>query len=546
MDFHNRRFFKYILRRQSFFQGLIVQVLRAFRSSSPMTVTDRLRKVQSCIKREWLLERESALAVQSGESQNRITEAYRQLLSARKLLLFYHLLSIRPDALDSQAELLNSILRVFRRGDGYFIDRRAYGSDRLQDYQRPVRVLSSTPNTFAMCCCCYLGAFPDALDRFTFSVVPAFFGSFWSCPTEAIFLRFFERVIDRDFQIGVALGRVVFTIPEFGFFIDKIVSEMKIKARSVVLANVGTFFEDFLNIWSANRNFCPAIVVNTIRTVQKRDQGRLSCFFCEAFLRPAITYGRCYRLHDASFKWPEAIMARILETFSARSPKLTESLLKADCPVALPSYSETLLVCPTIDSLFVFYDDDLRDIAALVTHCRKALRMEELGPEISFPQELQKNKRYHLFDVQVPADMSHAAVQPVTSDPRELALRNILTKVPLFPAHPAGQTIIEMIQDELPFVPDRARLLLEVEISEFEAMISGQWLADWTDLLERGFAARERQRHAYARQITFSESAATALEFPLKITWEIGCGRRFGRSRRSCSSTFWRRTLTSS
>jgi hypothetical protein len=481
-----------------------------------MSVTDRLREVQSRVKRESLLEREAQLATKSSESQKRITDAYRQLLSARKLLLFYHLLSIRPEALDSQAELLNSILRVFRKDNGYFIDRRAYGSSLLDHYQRPVKLLSTKLDTFAACCCSYLRTFPGFVDRFTFSVVPAFFGSFWDRSMGAAFGRFFEHMLDCDFDIAVAVGRVVFTIPEFGFFIDKIISEMKVKGRSVTPTTMIAFVDDFLKAWNANRNFCPAIVIDTIRTVQQRDSARLSRFFGEAFLRPATSYGRSYGLHEASFCWPPALAGGLFDAFSARSTRLIESLLRADCPVALPSYSEAFLVCPTIDSLFVFCGDDLCDIAALLGHCCKTLNMADLRPEISFPTKLQKNKHYHLFDLWVPADMSRAAAAQVRSDARELVLRDILTKVPLFPAHPASQAIVEMIKDELPFVPDRARLLIEVKIGEFERMISAESLADWVNLLERGFGDRERQRHAWAQAITFSESAATGLEFPLK------------------------------
>jgi hypothetical protein len=59
----------------------------------------RLRTIQSRLKRESLLEREFDLAINSANSAKRIVTAYRQPLSACKLLLFYHLLSIHPETL---------------------------------------------------------------------------------------------------------------------------------------------------------------------------------------------------------------------------------------------------------------------------------------------------------------------------------------------------------------------------------------------------------------------------------------------------------------
>jgi hypothetical protein len=90
---------------------------------------------------------------------------------------------------------------------------------------------SNTPDAFATYRC-YLKALPGVVDRFTFWWSWHFSGRSGTFDSARL-CALLRAHVNRDFEIGVALGLVVFTIHEFGFFIDKIVSEMKIKGRSV-------------------------------------------------------------------------------------------------------------------------------------------------------------------------------------------------------------------------------------------------------------------------------------------------------------------------
>jgi hypothetical protein len=207
------------------------------------------------------------------------------------LLLFYHFLAIHPAALESQAELLNTLIRVFKpqTGPRYRIDCHAPAPEALSVYRHPIRFFSSNLVVFAQCCCSFLKAHPDCSDRFTFSVIPGFFGSFWCRAIENLFGQFFSVIVQTDFDTAVGLGRVVFAIPEFGFFIEKVIDEMRFKGRTVGQGTAVTeFTDDFVAKWTANRNFCPSLTVSIMKIVHRQNPKKFSNFFRESFLKPAL------------------------------------------------------------------------------------------------------------------------------------------------------------------------------------------------------------------------------------------------------------------
>jgi hypothetical protein len=487
----------------------------------------RLRTIQSRLKRESLLEREVDLAVNSQDSAKRIITAYRQLLSARKLLLFYHLLSIHPETLESQAKLLNPIIRLLKAksGPGYFIDRAAYGSHLLKGYCAPMKFFSNNLETFAQCCCSFLKGNPDSTDRFTFSVVPGFFGSFWCRGIGDVFKKFFSALISTDFEVAIRLGRVIFTIPEFGFFIEKVVNEMKHKGRLVGQGTTAAaYVEDFVEKWRLNRDFCPSLVVSTLRVVGARGSSDVVRFLNESFLYPAISHGRIYHLHEVCFPWSDGVVASLIEAFSGKVADLANFLIQAECPASLPSFQEVLLVQPNIDNLFILSQTDLQDISALIAHAR-TIGIRGVGELVTCPPDLCKNVRYHLFDVQLQADefIYQVSSKSAHCDELEVRLRKVLSKLPLIPVAPLPQdanSMVAFLKTQLPLTRDKYRLQIEVDIDELQVEITNSRqkydLAGFVKLLETNFADREQQRYENLEKITFSRTSAEQLEFPVQ------------------------------
>jgi hypothetical protein len=107
-------------------------------------------------------------------------------------------------------------------------------------------------------------------------------------------------VISTDFEIALRLGRAIFIIPEFGFFIEKVVSEMRYKGR-IVGQGMTTYIEEFVSKWRLNRDFCPSLVVSTLRDVEARGSNDLVRFLNELFLQPAISHRRVYHLNEVCF-----------------------------------------------------------------------------------------------------------------------------------------------------------------------------------------------------------------------------------------------------
>jgi hypothetical protein len=195
----------------------------------------------------------------------------------------------------------------------------------------------------------------SGFDRFTFSVVPGFFGSFWCPGIEDVFEKFFTAVISTNFEIAINLGRVVLTIPEFGFFIEKLFSEMKQKGRLIWKGTTAAaYVEDFANEWRLNRDFCPSLVVSTLRVVGTLGSGDVVRFFNESFLRPTISHGRVYHLHEVCYPWSADIVASLIEAFSGKAVDMADCLIKAECPTSLPTFPEVLLVRPDLGTFLSY------------------------------------------------------------------------------------------------------------------------------------------------------------------------------------------------
>jgi hypothetical protein len=342
------------------------------------------------------------------------------------------------------------------------------------------------------------------LDLFTFSLIPAFFGSFWCRAIEAIFGEFLGIILRTQFEIG----RVIFVIPEFGFFIGKVVAEMDVKGGELAPEGAEAFARDFVDRWQRDRDFWPSTVAAVLGSVERK-----SDFLRDAFLRPAMFNGRLYRICPASCSWAPSLASRVFGLLERDIDRLT---VMSDIPAALSSFSDVLLVRPDIDRRLVMSSDDLRELSDLLSFLNSPV--EDLRP-VQFPPTLHPDKRYHTVELVLPKADDVVASDHADED-IETKLRRLLVELSLIPSASHGdRDIIQLLHEQVLISREDHKARLSLEVQELERSLSlshkGRTSEDLLVTLESEFASRSAQRKSDYERVTFSRSCVERLRFPV-------------------------------
>jgi hypothetical protein len=460
-----------------------------------------LSALQDVLKREFLLFKDSLeITGDNSTRDSAIRTLLEQLLAFRKLYFLFHLIGIHLDEISNQKSLLESVVRPCRTLAPLFA--RPQPSV-IEPFIPSLQKFSSDVWAFASACAAHLSANPSAVDQFTFSVIPGIFGYFWCQALEKPFLVFLESLRAENAEIASSVGRVLFALPEFRFFIEVVLSETSPTARDVVGGRAAPqeFLTAFSAAWRANVDFAPAILKKAVEPLGRK---AAAAFIAEAFLGPVFSLPSVFGFLDAPHEFPAAAVAAFEKGAPAIAHDLADALRTAPSSSAFPAFAEVLQAFPEIAAgELVLSSSDLESLSSLIG--------------LTCPSDF-KNGKYQLFSICLPTAPAPRPLRRGAENELEAAIRALLIRIPSLPAAPASDLIV-LLRDQIPLCANRERALIAAMIEDLGRALSVQkhhWtMTELVGLLERHFVQRQPERRAALETITLTREIERQLVWPI-------------------------------
>jgi hypothetical protein len=456
-----------------------------------------LGNLQNLLKQEIILE-ESA-AAQCASSSPGISDAHLQLLAVRKLCFLTHVLVVSPTSVRDPKALTTMICALSL--DDCDIPFPQFATADIGAFRPLISRIApgrSAPSLLANFCRDVPFQSPDVV---TFSLIPAFYGYFWSQECVMDFVSFLIGLSARDQRLLPVWGRVLFVIPEFLSFFGEVLSQLALRPDDVTsMLQIDRLFKQFRELWTSTRYLCPSYVIAFLRGVRNPETLLDECFFIPLFQNP-----QAYGFTTRNNCWTPDIHKLLSQTFSSHARELCTLLTAAGVtPVSLLSGEDTRLVCPDVDTTYVFCYDDLRALCEL-SHSVARQTRGLAGVEI--PADLPTRGLYRLS---LPSDKPSA---PPPADPLEEHLRKILVKSAPLPVR-AGMAggVFELMRLAAFTSPPERRVVLRAWVQQLQQLWPDADSAAMVERLTAGLQSRAPRHDAALRRLSASVEAVVQLQ----------------------------------
>ena len=358
--------------------------------------------------------------------------------------------------------------------------------------------------TFAKACVEAAKEHPDSIDDLTFSVIPALFGNIWCNEMAQLFVRFLDKVRAIDGKLAARFARIIFVLPEFRLFMEKVMDDMPITAVSVTQDDraVKTFLDEFVKLWKEHIEYSPRILRDAMKNIKDAKD-----FFNIAFVEPMIISPLSYGVMKGTETWQNGVADKISTHFQVLIPKLVDAMKKVDKPAALMLSADILEIAPNIHRCVLLCETDLRLISLL---SRYASKYHSSVEAVDFNSQLSSEK-YIVYVYRQNLEVKRPVVPKLTAvDDLESELRMLLTEahiIPLAACSMEDPDIVEVLRSQVNLSREDQRLHLQVQIDKFKSAherSQKQWSFDeLVDLLKKKFDERKENRLSDLRKISF-------------------------------------------
>ncbi|OHT08455.1 hypothetical protein TRFO_23058 [Tritrichomonas foetus] len=474
----------------------------------------RLRKFQLLLKREEILNKFQEEELK--KIKENIQDEYEFILMINRLLLEYHMNSINNVGLKIPQPIFDSLAMPINDPNGK--------APHIQEkkevtnyYRHAVEHFSNNLIDFSRVCVEFAQTHPEHLDRLTFSIIPGFFAFLTSEMMTDKYLMFMKHVIDHSPEVASSFGRLVFVLPDFRIFLNKITNKLAKPVKQVRSEGVRRFKKDFCELWVKYIEYCPSIVRKLLKLCPNKEG-----FLSNAFIRPAFQSLKLYELAPYIANVAPEISQAISDSLCEAAKTLVQEIENVKYPASLYYVRDIFDIAPEIANTFEFSYIDLKLISELVDYSHTTLRK---FPVKSIPfKESFMTRDYTVYVIKyegkhINQRIRKNTVQLSSNDALEYELRTLLTEVNVIPLGVKDNTMEGILWKQILLSGEDQRLHLEMKVHDFKK--SYQRVADegkaysileLIDLMQKKFDERANERTEKVKSVSKFNASVVALK----------------------------------
>lgn len=457
------------------------------------STTIKLRRFQLLLKREDGLN--TYYDQQYEKLPSDLEKEYENFLHVNKILLAYHMYSINNAGLSLKPTVFESL-----RANPQSPEKRPahikYDQQLTDKYQDFFLYFQYNLDNLSKICLKVVKEKKELIDIFTFSVIPGFFAFFSTKGKVQQFLKFMKSIFKYDESIGCIFSRIVFVLPDFRFFLNKIIEKLKIQVHTLTNEDIPNFVTDFCNCFQKYIDFCPRIVKNLMSL--SKDE---NTFLNESFLIPAFTYLRQFGLIPYDTTIESNVQKQLEHAIITNTSTFVQIIKEASGSTSLACICDIGEESPYVESTFLFTYYDLLCINQMTdVTFSDGVHIEKVS-NIGFSEPSDFSVFVLKYFTNDDKKSQSVSVQISSIDELESSLRTLLTHVNDIPVGTEGNTIEDVLDKQTLLFSEDKRLRLRLKVEELKKCMQrviddGNTYSfdELIDLMRQRYEERDKER----------------------------------------------------